>query len=87
VNQTVLLELKSCEALIRQHESQTLHYLRSTELEVALLMNFGPTPKFKRFVLDNNMKKNMSPQLSEEADTQSVSSVPIRVKPSAGGNL
>jgi GxxExxY protein len=37
VNGTVLLELKSLEALVRQHESQTLHYLRSTEIEVALL--------------------------------------------------
>jgi GxxExxY protein len=77
----VLLELKSLEALLRQHESQTLHYLRSTELEVALLMNFGPMPKFKRFVLDNEMK-NLDATLKG-----SVSSVSIGVKPRIlGGN-
>jgi GxxExxY protein len=77
----VLLELKSLEALLRQHESQTLHYLRSTELAVALLMNFGPMPKFKRFVLDNEMK-NLDATLKG-----SVSSVSIGVKPRIlGGN-
>jgi GxxExxY protein len=76
VNGAVLLELKSLEALVRQHESQALHYLRSTELEVALLMNFGPVPKFKRFVLDNRNKK------LKTAKIESVPSVSIRVKSS-----
>jgi GxxExxY protein len=76
VDRKVLLELKSLEALLRQHESQTLHYLRSTELEVALLMNFGPVPKFKRFVLDNSLKH------LEQTRNRSVSSVNIGVKPS-----
>ncbi len=76
VNGKVLLELKSLETLLRQHESQTLHYLRSTELEVALLMNFGPAPKFKRFVLDNSLKH------LEQTRNRSVSSVKIGVKPS-----
>jgi hypothetical protein len=34
-----------------------MHYLRATEIEVALLMNFGATPRFKRFVMDNESKK------------------------------
>jgi GxxExxY protein len=79
VNGAVLLELKSLEALVRQHESQTLHYLRSTTLEVALLMNFGPVPKFKRFVLDNEMKK------LTKTTHGSVASVVIGVEPSAAG--
>ena len=53
VNDLVLLELKTCSALIKQHKSQTLHYLRATRIEVALLMNFGPEPKFKRLSMDN----------------------------------
>ncbi len=71
VNDVVLLELKTCDGLIQQHEAQTLNYLRATNIEVALLMNFGPEPKFRRMLLDNNKKK-------------SVPSVPIRVKPLAG---
>ena len=71
VNGVVLVELKACEALIREHVSQTLNYLKATEIEVALLMNFGPTSRFKRLVMDNELKKNQ---------TESVSSVPVGVK-------
>ena len=72
VNDVVLIELKACEALVREHESQTLHYLRAAEIEVALLMNFGPKPRFKRLVMDNELKKPKE---------KSVSSVAIGVKP------
>lgn len=57
VNEAVLVELKTCEALIAEHGSQTLNYLRATQLEVALLMNFGPQPRFKRFAMDNEKKR------------------------------
>jgi GxxExxY protein len=57
VNKTVLVELKQCDVLVRTHEAQTMNYLKSTTLEVALLMNFGPAPKFKRFIMDNDKKK------------------------------
>jgi GxxExxY protein len=59
VNGKVLIELKTCDALARQHESQTLHYLRATSIEVALLMNFGPQPRFKRLSLDNERKRSI----------------------------
>jgi GxxExxY protein len=72
VDDSVLIELKACDAIVREHESQTLNYLRATNLEVALLMNFGPTPKFKRLILDNKLKKSVF---------QSVQSVSIGVKP------
>lgn len=75
VNEVVLLELKACEQMLRQHESQTMHYLRATEIEVGLLMNFGPAPRFKRFVMDNELKK---------AKHKSVESVTIGVKPFSG---
>jgi GxxExxY protein len=57
VNSCVLVELKAAEQLTRQHASQTMHYLRATPIEVALLMNFGAAPRFQRIVLDNNRKK------------------------------
>jgi GxxExxY protein len=74
VNDAVLIELKACDALAREHESQTLNYLRATRIEVALLMNFGPTPRFKRLAMDNDLKKSAS---------RSVKSVTIGVKPLA----
>jgi GxxExxY protein len=57
VERLVLLELKTAKAIDPSHEGQILHYLRATELEVGLLLNFGPQPQFKRFILENNNKK------------------------------
>jgi GxxExxY protein len=57
VNGVVLLELKACRALDPSHEAQLLHYLRSTEIEVGLLLNFGPRPQVKRFAFENERKK------------------------------
>jgi len=56
VNNAVLLELKAARAIDSTHESQTLNYLRATEFEVALLLNFGPKPSFKRLVFENSRK-------------------------------
>ena len=41
VEECVLLELKACRALDSAHEAQLLNYLRATEIEVGLLLNFG----------------------------------------------
>jgi GxxExxY protein len=57
VNNVVLLELKACRALDAAHEAQLLHYLRSTEIEVGLLLNFGPKPQVKRLAFENERKK------------------------------
>ncbi len=57
VESLVLLELKACRALEDAHEAQTLHYLRATSIEVALLLNFGPKPQVRRFVFDNDRKR------------------------------
>ena len=58
VNDCLLVELKAVDQLVRQHESQTMHYLCATSIEVALLMNFGAAPRFRRFVMDNESKKS-----------------------------
>ena len=46
VNDCILLELKTAEAIVIAHEAQLLNYLRATSLEVGLILNFGPKPKF-----------------------------------------
>ncbi len=56
VNDLVLLELKAAKTLDASHEAQILNYLRATDVEVGLLLNFGPKPHFKRFVFENNRK-------------------------------
>jgi GxxExxY protein len=57
VGGVVLVELKACKALEAAHEAQLLHYLRSTEIEVGLLLNFGPRPQVKRLAFENERKK------------------------------
>jgi GxxExxY protein len=56
VNSKVILELKACETLIQEHQYQLINYLRSTDCEVGLLLNFGKRPQFMRKVFDNNRK-------------------------------
>jgi GxxExxY protein len=57
VDDCVLVELKAVSAFDRAHDGQVLHYLRATRVEVGLLLNFGPKPQFRRFILDNSKKK------------------------------
>ncbi len=42
VERVVIVELKAARALDPSHEAQLLNYLRATEIEVGLLLNFGP---------------------------------------------
>ena len=53
----ILLELKTAETIVAAHEAQVLNYLRSTTLELGLILNFGPKPQIRRFLLDNERKQ------------------------------
>jgi len=50
VNNTVIVELKAAEALLPVHEVQLVNYLKATDLEVGLLINFGPKIEIRRRV-------------------------------------
>jgi GxxExxY protein len=56
VEKSVLLELKAVRALDGSHQAQLLNYLRATDIEVGLLLNFGVRPEFKRLLFDNSRK-------------------------------
>ena len=56
VENSVIIELKSAENLSKANESQLLNYLKATEIEVGLLMNFGTTAEYRRKVFENNRK-------------------------------
>lgn len=60
VNGVVLLELKSVERLIDAHDAQLLNYLKATEIEVGLLLNFGREAEFHRKIYDNPRKGSLS---------------------------
>jgi GxxExxY protein len=57
VESAVLLELKAARTIESAHEAQLLHYLRATEIEVGILLNFGLRPQFRRLLFDNERKK------------------------------
>lgn len=56
MNRSVIIELKAVKQLAEVHVAQLMHYLRATEIEVGLVMNFGDKPEFKRRVFDNSRK-------------------------------
>lgn len=60
INGIVLLEIKSVEKLIDVHDAQLLNYLKATEIEVGLLLNFGRQAEFHRKIYDNPRKGSLS---------------------------
>lgn len=57
VNDLVIIELKAAENLCKEHEAQLINYLKATNLEVGILLNFGKEPQFKRKVFSNEFKE------------------------------
>lgn len=49
----IIVELKAVTALANEHLAQAINYLRATNLQLAILVNFGHHPKleYERFVL------------------------------------
>jgi len=58
VNDCVIVELKAAEVICPEHEAQLVNYLKATDIEVGLLLNFGKEPKFKRRVLTSEFKNH-----------------------------
>jgi len=57
VNDKVIIEIKATKHLAAEHEAQLLNYLKATQIEVGLLLNFGPKPEFIRKAFDNKRKQ------------------------------
>lgn len=56
VESMILLELKASPELASTAEPQLLNYLRATDLEVGLLLHFGPKARFRRLIYTNDRK-------------------------------
>ena len=56
VENLIILELKAVDYIVKDFENQILNYLRSTDCEVGLLLNFGEKPEFRRKIFENNRK-------------------------------
>jgi GxxExxY protein len=61
----VIVELKSVEQLAPEHHAQLLNYLRATDIDVGLLLNFGPKAEVKRKVYEKARVRVDDPMDSE----------------------
>lgn len=51
VENKVIVEIKAAEGLCPEYDAQLINYLKATDIEVGLLLNFGKTPEKRRKVL------------------------------------
>jgi GxxExxY protein len=61
INDKIILELKAAECIVEEFENQLLNYLRGTDCEVGLLLNFGKKPEFRRKIFENKRKTRINP--------------------------
>ena len=57
VEDKVIVEIKAAGGLAEEHEFQLINYLKATDKEVGLLLNFGKKPQFKRKVFTNVIER------------------------------
>ena len=53
VDKCIILELKAVEFIVQEHELQLINYLKATDIELGLLLNFGKKPEFRRKIFSN----------------------------------
>ena len=59
VNDLIILELKTVETLLQEHENQLINYLKATDKEIGLLLNFSKKPEIRRKIFTNDNKRNL----------------------------
>ncbi|MEW6130827.1 MAG: GxxExxY protein [Acidobacteriota bacterium] len=64
VEGVIIIEVKIADAICEAHIAQLRNYLRATEIEIGLLLNFGPEPKFVRKYFSNE-NKNLSEKIRD----------------------
>ena len=57
VEKKIILELKATEHLSEGHTYQLINYLKATNIEIGLLLNFGKKPKVARKIFTNDRNK------------------------------
>ena len=56
VNDLIVIECKAVEKIAPVHIAQLINYLRATDYPIGFVLNFGPTPTFKRVVLESRRR-------------------------------
>ena len=56
VDSKLIVEIKAAEAICLEHECQLINYLKASDKEIGILLNFGKSPSFKRKIFSNKNK-------------------------------
>jgi GxxExxY protein len=56
VNDRIILEIKAAEGLRAENRTQLINYLKATDKEIGLLLNFEKAAEFKRVIFTNDRK-------------------------------
>lgn len=56
IDNKLIIEIKAAEAICEEHLYQLTNYLKASEIEVGLLLNFGKEATFRRRVFSNKFK-------------------------------
>jgi GxxExxY protein len=72
VQSCVIVEIKTRPEIDPFNKAQVLHYLKATDLEVGLLLNFGRRPEFSRVVYESARKTREVTPPPGDAGTLSV---------------
>ncbi|NGP78031.1 GxxExxY protein [Balneolaceae bacterium YR4-1] len=61
VEEKVILELKSVSKIRSEHKAQLINYLKATDIDLGLLLNFGDKTEFQRYIFDKRRKPHKYP--------------------------
>lgn len=53
----IIVELKAVDHIIIEHEAQLLNYLKASEINLGLLLNFGTKPQVKRKIYESARRR------------------------------
>ncbi|HSE41464.1 MAG TPA: GxxExxY protein [Acidobacteriota bacterium] len=54
----MIVEIKANERITKVCEAELMNYLHATNIEIGMLLNFGPEPKFVRKIFTNDRKNS-----------------------------
>jgi GxxExxY protein len=73
VENCIVLELKAVSELALEHEAQLINYLKASDVELGLLLNFGRKPQVKRKIYQTARQSHFQrvAKFSDEVSEQS----------------
>lgn len=79
----VILEVKTAPLIPRVHTAQLLNYLRASNLQVGLILNFGPSANFRRHILSPVRTPAADSAFSQNSAVSAHSAVSAKSPPSS----